>query len=166
MVRMATILAMLALGGAACTSTPSTAPPTVVASTTATPGPTVLPSVAPTLRPLTAADLGDGWSLIATDSNVSGIPRIAILGGVKVGISFAFECVGTGTARVSFAAAGGSVSPPPVGANEFYSKTYACPTLAQEVLTDAYDGGGVSISPDVDPSDGVTYRLIVGTQPG
>jgi len=150
---------VIAFALAACSSTTPSPGPTRV-------GPTLPPTPATTFRTLSAADLGEGWTIIATDSNVSGVPRIEILGNAKVGTSFAMVCVGAGTARVSFAAAGGRVSLPPVGANQFYSTTYTCPTMVHEYLTNDYDQGGISISPSVDASDGVTYQLIVGTQPG
>jgi hypothetical protein len=140
-------------------STTASLPPTAAPTTATTP----LPTPAPTIMTLTAADLGEGWTIIATETNVSGVGRSSILGPIKIGTSFAFVCVGVGTARVSFGAAGGTLTTG--GANEFFSKTYTCPTEVNDYLTDQFDAGGISLNPDVAPSTGVIYQLIAGTQP-
>jgi hypothetical protein len=169
------VAVLIAFALAACSPTapspvPTTAigtaslPPTVAPTATPTVAPTGPPTPAPTIRLLSAADLGEGWTIIATESNVSGIGRIGILGPIKIGTSYAFVCVGVGTARVSFAAASGMLTPPPDGANEFYSAVYTCPTEAHEFLTNQFDDGGISLNPDVAPSAGVTYDLVAGTQ--
>jgi hypothetical protein len=153
------------------TPAPSAEPsaaPSIRAATTPPSAPSSSPEANASLAPIGVADIGtDAWKLIATDTNVGAFGETAILGNVQNGVGWVLTCTGNGSLRLSLlASTSQTAADPATSPSIVVATTYQCPTTeVGEDFTGQYDGGAVSISPNVDHDENVIYRLLVATLP-